>query len=499
MSQLAPSEASRDEPKSEGMGPEKLRILLLLAAAQFLVVLDASITNVALPSIGAALEIQQSSLAWVVNSYVLFFGGFLLLGGRMADLIGRRKIFVSGLILFAAASLTAGLAQNEAMLIVSRAAQGLGAALLSPAALAIVTSTFAEGKERNKALGVWGAVAGAGGAVGVLLGGILTEYLSWRWVFLVNVPVVLMVLPFVPRIVPESDSGEDHKDFDIPGAITVTAGLSMLVYALINAEGAGWASGQTFGLVAGSLALIGLFVFIESRAAHPLVPFEIFGSRTRNGSYIVGLLLAASLFSMFFFIALYTQQVLGWDALKAGLSYLPLSVAIILGAGAGSGIANRIGFKPVLVAGMFCTTIGLLWFTQIQVDGSFLGDVLGPSMVAGLGLGLAFPGATIGGTSMVGEGEVGLASGLINSAQQIGGALGLAILSSLAASKTDSVMTAAQGAPGALPGALTEGFQLAFLVGSCFALLGGILALLIIRTKDSKAAISAEGQTKVID
>ncbi len=266
---------SKDQ--TSAFGAEKSKILLLLAAAQFLVVLDASITNVALPSIGRALEVEQSGLAWVVNSYVLFFGGFLLLGGRMADLIGRRRIFVYGLILFALASLTAGLAQNEAMLLVSRAAQGLGAALLSPAALSIVTSTFAEGKQRNKALGVWGAVAGAGGAVGVLLGGILTEYLSWRWVFLVNVPVILLVLPLVLRIVPESDSGEEHNDFDIPGAVTVTAGLSMLVYALIDAESAGWASGQTLGLIAGSIAILGLFVLIESRAANPLVPFGIFG------------------------------------------------------------------------------------------------------------------------------------------------------------------------------------------------------------------------------
>jgi EmrB/QacA subfamily drug resistance transporter len=481
------------ENAGRGMSPEKIKILILLAAAQFLVVLDASITNVALPSIGRALDVEQSGLAWVVNSYVLFFGGFLLLGGRLADLLGRRRIFVAGLILFAVASLTAGLAQNEGMLLVSRAVQGLGAALLSPAALSIVTATFAEGKERNKALGAWGAVAGAGGAVGVLLGGILTEYLSWRWVFLVNVPVILLVLPLVLRIVPESRSDEEHNDFDIPGAVTVTAGLSMLVYALIDAESAGWASGQTLGLIAGSLALLGLFLFIESRAAHPLVPFGIFGSRTRNGSYLVGLLLAASLFSMFFFIALYTQQVLGWDALKAGLSYLPLSVTIILGAGAGTEIANRIGFKPVLVAGMIATSIGLLWFTQIDVGGSFAGDVLGPSMVAGLGLGLSFPGATIGGTSMVREDEAGLASGLINSAQQIGGALGLAVLSSIAASKTDSVIEAAQGAGSAIPGALTEGFQLAFMVGSGFALAGAFLALVVIRSKDSKAAISSDG------
>jgi EmrB/QacA subfamily drug resistance transporter len=481
-----------ENSSSPGFGAEKRRILVLLAAAQFLVVLDASITNVALPSIGTALDIPEAGLAWIVNSYVLFFGGFLLLGGRMADLMGRRRVFIIGLILFAIASLTAGLAQTEAMLVISRAAQGLGAAMLSPAALSIVTATFAEGKERNKALGVWGAVAGAGGAVGVLLGGILTEYLSWRWVFLVNVPVILLVLPFVLRYVPESHSGEEHNDFDVPGAVTVTAGLSMLVYALIDAESAGWTSFQTLGLAAGAVALLGLFLLIESRARHPLVPFDIFASRTRNGSYLVGLLLAASLFSMFFFVALYTQRVLGWDALEAGLSYLPLSATIILGAGAGSEIANRIGFKPVLVAGMLATAAGLLWFTQISVDGTFVNDVLGPSMVAGLGLGLAFPGATIGGTSLVREDEVGLASGLINSAQQIGGALGLAVLSSIAASKTDSVMESAQSAA-ALPGALTEGFQLAFMVGAGFALAGALLALLIIRSADSRAAISSDG------
>lgn len=492
-----PNPSHSAETAPSGMDRKKLEILLLLAAAQFLVVLDASITNVALPSIGSALDIEQSDLSWVVNSYVLTFGGFLLLGGRMADLIGRRKIFMTGLVVFAIASLTAGLAQSETMLIVSRAVQGLGAALLSPAALAILTSIFAEGKERNKALGVWGAVAGAGGAVGVLLGGILTEYLSWRWVFLVNVPVVLMVLPMVLRIVPESLKGEGHRDFDIPGAVTITAGLSLLVYALVNAAEAGWGSTETLGLIVGAVALIGLFLVIESRAAYPLVPFGIFGSRTRNGSYLVGLLLAAALYSMFFFVALYTQQVLGWDPVKAGLSYLPLSAMIILGAAAGSEVANRIGFKPVLAAGMFCAAIGLFWFSRINVDGSFVGDVLGPSMVAGLGLGLAFPGATVGGTSMVREDEVGLTSGLINSAQQIGGALGLAVLSSIAASKTESVMSAAEGAR-ALPGALTDGFQLAFLIGAGFALLGGILTLALIRTRDSKAAISAEGQTRVV-
>lgn len=478
-----------EAPAEAGIDREKWRILILLAAAQFLVVLDASITNVALPSIGTALDVSQSQLAWVVNAYVLTFGGFLLLGGRMADLLGRRRIFMAGLVLFAVASLTAGLAQDEGMLIASRAVQGLGAALLSPAALSIVTATFKEGRERNTALGVWGAVAGSGGAVGVLLGGVLTEYLSWRWVFLVNVPIVVLVLFLVPRTVPESKSEKVIKNYDIPGAISITAGLSLLVYALVNANSAGWGSTETLGLVAGAIALLVAFVFIESRASDPLVPFDIFGSRTRNGSYAVGLLLAASLFSMFFFVSLYMQQVLGWDALKAGLAYLPLALTIMVGAVVGSQLANKIGFKPVLVAGMVFTGLGLLWWTQISVHGTFLSDVLGPSMLAALGLGLSFPGSTVGGTAGVRQDEAGLASGLINSAQQIGGALGLAILSAIATAKTDHAMTAAHGVPGALPGALTDGFQAAFAVGAGFAFAGAIIALVVISGRDSRAAI----------
>jgi len=476
-------------PDEEGISPEKWRILILLAAAQFLVVLDASITNVALPSIGIALDVTQSDLAWVVNAYVLTFGGFLLLGGRMADLLGRRRIFIVGLTLFAVASLTAGLAQDETMLIVSRAVQGLGAALLSPAALSIVTATFKEGKERNTALGVWGAVAGSGGAVGVLLGGVLTEYLSWRWVFLVNVPIVVLVVFLVPRVIAESRSEKEIKTYDVPGAVSITAGLSLFVYALVNANEAGWGSTETLVLVAAAVALIVAFVIIESRVADPLVPFDIFSSRTRNGSYIVGLLLAASLFSMFFFVSLYMQQVLGWDALKAGLAYLPLAVTIMFGAIVGSQLANKVGFKPVLAAGMVFTAIGLLWWTQISVDGSFLSDVLGPSMVAALGLGLSFPGATVGGTAGVRMDEAGLASGLINSAQQVGGALGLAILSAIATSVTGDTIT---------PASLTDGFQAAFAVGAGFAILGAIVALTVIKSSDSRAAISADGPPAIV-
>jgi EmrB/QacA subfamily drug resistance transporter len=492
LEQIVSAAAAAPEAKQPSISKEKVPILLLLAAAQFLVVLDASITNVALPSIGKALDVVQSDLAWVVNAYVLTFGGFLLLGGRMADLLGRRRIFMAGLALFAVASLTAGLAQDETMLIVSRAVQGLGAALLSPAALSIVTATFSEGRERNTALGVWGAVAGGGGAVGVLMGGVLTEYLSWRWVFLVNVPIVVLLLFLVPRTVPESRSEKEIKTYDVPGAVTITAGLSMFVYALVNANDAGWGSTETIALIAGSIVLIVAFLFIESRVSDPLVPFDIFGSRTRNGSYIVGLLLAASLFSMFFFVSLYMQQVLGWDALKAGLAYLPLAITIMVGAGIGAQLANKIGFKPVLVAGMLFTAVGLLWWTQIDVHGSFLSDVLGPELLAAVGLGLSFPGATVGGTSGVRQDEAGLASGLINSAQQVGGALGLAILSAIATAKTDDVMSAAHGVQRALPDALTQGFQAAFAVGAGFALLGAILAFVLIRSSDSRAAIGLE-------
>ena len=466
-------------------------LLALLAASQFVVVLDASITNVALPSIGRALSFSQDSLSWVVNAYVLTFGGFLLLGGRLGDLFGRRKVYMAGLWLFAAASLAGGLAQSEATLIAARAVQGLGAALLSPAALSILTATFKEGSERTRALGVWGAVAGSGGAVGVLLGGLLTEYLSWRWVLYVNVPIAVGAALLAPRLVPESRAEQTDGGFDVAGALTITGGLSLLVYALVNANGAGWGSAETVGLIAVSLALLAAFVVIERRVSAPLVPFDIFSARTRTGSYIVGVLLAASLFSMFFFVSLYMQQVLHWSALRSGLSYLPLGVTIILAAGVGSTLVNRIGFKPVLVAGLSIITVGLLWWSRISVGGSFTGDVLGPELVAAVGLGLSFVSVTVGGTSGVDLNEAGLASGILNAAQQVGGALGLAILAAISLSRTSAV--AAPGRPDAA--ALNEGFQAAFLAGAGMAAVGAIVALTVLRTADSRAAIGTEVAT----
>jgi EmrB/QacA subfamily drug resistance transporter len=463
--------------------------LILLCFAQFIVVLDASIVNVALPSIGTALDFSQENLSWVVNAYVLTFGGFLLLGGRMADLLGRRRVFLAGLLIVGFASLAAGFAATEGQLIAARAAQGLGAAIVSPAALSIITNTFRDGAERNKALGAWGAVAGAGGAAGVLLGGILTDGLGWEWVLWVNVPVAFAVAALTPGLIAESRSTSATRHFDAAGAITVTAGLSILVYALVDATDAGWGSAQTIGLIGLSAALIAAFVAIERRSDAPLIPFSIFRKRTLTGANIVGLLVGASLFSMFFFITLYMQQVLGYTPIHAGLSYLPLALTIIIAAGIGSQLVTRVGFKPVLVAGLAFIAVALAWFSQVSVGGGFTTDILGPSVLAAAGLGFAFVTTTIAAVSGIREQESGLASGLINTSQQIGGALGLAVLTTLATSRTDDVMAASGGDPSALTGALNEGFQAAFLGGSAIAVLGLVLTLVLIRSRDSRAHI----------
>ncbi|HMW45183.1 MAG TPA: MFS transporter [Solirubrobacterales bacterium] len=456
--------------------------LMVLALTQFIVVIDASITNVALPSIGKALDIDEKSLSWVVNSYTLVFGGFLLLGGRLADFLGRRRMFMIGMTLFGAASLAGGFAQTEAWLIIARAVQGLGAAIASPAALSIVTTTFAEGSERNRALAIWGAVAGAGGAAGVLLGGVLTEWAGWEWVLFVNVPIAAFVVWQAPqRLVESREEEESERTLDIPGAVTITAGLALLVYGLVDAVNAGWGSSTTMLRIAGALVLIAAFVVIELRSRKPLVPFSIFRNRTLRGANVVGLLTGMSLFSMFFLITLYLQLVLGLSALDAGLAYLPLAVSIILAAGMAGQLVTRLGFKPVVITGMVTVGIALAWFSQISPDGTYLADVLVPSILAGIGLGLTFVPVTIAAMSGTKREEAGLASGLINTSQQVGGALGLAILSSIANSTTqDSFQTGASQLV-----ALTDGYSQAFVVGACFAIAGAILAAILISSKDS--------------
>ncbi len=461
--------------------------LVLLAVTQFVIVLDASIVNVALPSIGRALDFSQDNLSWVVNAYTLTFGGFLLLGGRLADLLGRRKIFIGGLALFSVASLLGGLAQSDTWLIAARAAQGLGAALISPAALSLITTIFREGAERNRALGVWGAVAGSGGAAGVLLGGALTQWISWEAVLFVNVPIGLLAAAAAPRLLPESRDAS-HRYFDVQGAVLVTGGLALLVYALVDANNAGWGTFHTIGLGAVALALIGAFVAWEARAPHPIMPFSIFRLRTLRGANVIGLLLGLSLFAMFFFLSLYMQQVLGYDALKTGLSYLPLALMIIASAGVASQLTTRIGFKPVLVTGFLMLTGGLVWFSQVSAGGSYLGDVLFPSLVVGFGLGLAFVSVTIAAVMGTKPDEAGLASGLINTSQQVGGALGLAILSAIATARTNHVIAGGGHSQGF---ALTAGFQTAFLVGAAFTLAAALLAAVMVSSADSRAHAEA--------
>ncbi len=458
--------------------------LALLASAQFVVVLDASIVNVALPSIGRGLHFSQDSLSWVVNAYVLTFGGFLLLGGRVADLLGRRAVFIAGLVVFALASLAGGLAQSEGWLIAARAVQGFGAALLSPAALSIVTTTFTEGAERNKALGVWGAVAGSGGAAGVLLGGVLTSGLGWEWVLYVNTPIGIAAALLAPILIDESRADVEHRRFDIAGAVTVTAGLSALVYALVDAQRAGWGSFQTVGLLVLAALLLATFAAVELRAQAPLVPFRIFRLRTVTGANVTGLLIGASLFSMFFFISLYMQQVLGYGALKAGISYLPLAGTIVICAGIASQLVTRAGFKPVLIAGMALIAGGLIWFAQVPTNGSFASDLLGPSLLAAAGLGFSFVPVTIAAVAGVSNRDAGLASGLINTSQQVGGALGLAVLATVANTRTANVLSTTHST---VKHALTLGFQSAFLTGAGFAVLGVVLGLILIRREDSRA------------
>jgi EmrB/QacA subfamily drug resistance transporter len=417
---------------------------------------------------------------------VIAFGGFLLLGGRAADLLGRRRVFMTGLAVVGIASLAAGFSATQGQLIAARAAQGLGAAIVSPAALSIVTTLFKDGAERNKALGAWGAVAGSAGAAGVLLGGILTDGLGWEWVLWINVPVSLIALAFTPGLIPESRSESVTRHYDAAGAVSITAGLSLLAYAFLDASNSGWGSTKILSLLAVSAALIAIFVAIELRSKAPLIPFRIFRLRTLTGANIVGVLLGASLFSMFYFISLYMQQVLGYSAIHAGLSYLPLALTIIVAAGVGGQLVTRFGFKPVLAAGMLSVSAGLLWFSQVSEGGGFVTDILGASLLAAIGLGFGFVTSTIAAVSGVEEHEQGLASGLINTSQQIGGALGLAVLSTIATSRTNDVMATGHST---LTNGLTEGFQSAFLGGAVIAALGFVATLVLIRTRDSKAHV----------
>ncbi len=453
-------------------------VLVIACLAQFMVVLDATIVNVALPSIQRGLHFSPSSLAWVVNAYTLVFGGFLLLGGRAADLLGRKRLFVAGVALFSLASLLNGLAQSSTMLIAGRALQGLGAALVSPAALSIITTTFTENQERTRALGVWSAIAAGGGAVGLLLGGVLTDLVSWPWIFIVNVPVGAITLALTLRFVPESRVEGQHRAFDLAGAVTVTGGLVVLVYGIIKAQAYGWGSARTIGTLAAGFGLLALFVAIERRSVAPLVRLGIFRVRTLAVADSVLLLVASGLFGMFFFASLYVQEILGYSPLRAGLAFLPVTGGIAVGAGIAQQLIRRLGVRNVALIGITLATAGMAWLARIPVHGTYLGDLLAGLLPMSIGMGLAFVPITLLGTGGVRDEDAGLASGLFNTAQQVGGSLGLAILSTLAASRASSAL---HGHVGVLA-ARVSGYQLAF--GAAAIMLGAgavILATMLRR------------------
>jgi EmrB/QacA subfamily drug resistance transporter len=466
-------------------------ILVLVCFAQFMVVLDATVVNVALPSIQNDLGLSEANLQWIVNAYTLVFGGFLLLGGRAGDLLGRKRLFLFGLVVFTAASLLDGLAVSPGMLIGSRALQGLGAAFISPAALAIITTTFQEGAERAKALGVWAAIAIGGSAVGLVVGGALTQLLSWPWIFFINVPVGVAVLVLSLRYLPESRDEEAHRSFDIAGAVSITAGLMTLVYAIVQAGEHGWTSARTLGLFLLAAVLHVAFVVIERRSKAPLVRLSIFAVRSLRAANVSMFLVASGLFAMFFFNTLYIQRVLGYGPLEAGLAFLPFTAGIMVSAGFASKFTPRLGVRPVAIGGMLVTIAGMVLLTRISVDGSYASDVLPALVLTALGLGAVFVPLTLVATTGLENEDQGLASGIFNTSQQIGGALGLAILASLAASKTASATGVSQQA------ALVEGFHVAFAGGAAFMVvaLGCFLALL--RRRDVER-IEAEAATAPI-
>jgi len=478
---------ARSEPVDAAPDPRRWRALALLAVAQFVVVLDASIMNIALPSISVDLGVPTENLSWIINAYVLAFGGFLLLGGRMGDLLGRRRIFVGGLLLFSLASLAGGLSESEGQLVASRAVQGLGAALLAPAALSIVTTLFAAGTERNQALGVWGAVAGAGGVAGVLLGGVLTSALGWEWVLLVNVPIGLVTAALAFRLIDETRLAGARRSFDLPGAATVTGGLSAAVFAIVEANAAGWRSAQTLGLLGASAALVVAFAVIERRAPAPLVPFRVLRLPMLAGANATMLATGGAMFGLFFFLSIYMQEVLGYSAMTAGLTQLPLAGLLVVSAGAASPLMSRIGLRPVLLAGLALFTAGLAWFSRLPVDGTFLADILGPSLPVGAGLGMAFVALTAASVDRAGEHEAGLVSGLVNTSQQIGGALGLAVLAAIATARSEATAETAVGGAAAF----TEGIQTGLLASAGIGGLAIVLAFLLVRTPASSVVATS--------
>ncbi len=473
-------------------GDRRWVALAVLVAAQFMVVLDVAIVNVALPSIKTDLHFTQESLQWVITAYAIMFGGVLLLGGRMADLLGRRRLFVAGVALFTVSSLLAGFAWSESSLIAFRATQGLGGALLAPAALSILTTTFAEGRERNIALGVWGAVSGSGAAAGVLLGGLLTSSLDWSWIFFINVPVGLAVVALTPFLLRESRAELDHRHFDVAGAASITGGLMLLVYAMTRATVNGWGTTETIGLLTASAALIAAFIVIELRSKAPLLPMRIFRLRTLTGANVTAFLLGTSVFSQFFLGTLYMQQVLHYSAIETGVAYLPLTLTIVVLANVAQSVVTRVGVRRVLPAGLALATVALLLLTQIPADGHYFFDLFPAFLLSAVGLAFTFVPMTIAALMGVEAADAGIASGLLNTSQQIGGAIGLAAASTIATTFTTRYVDAHPGSSPLGAAALTHGFQVAFYALAGLAALAAVLGAVLIESPSSAPAEEGE-------
>ena len=461
--------------------------LYVLCAGVLMIVLDTTIVNVALPSIRADLHFSETSLVWIVNAYMLTFGGFLLLGGRLSDLYGHRRLFLLGITLFTFASVTCGLSNTQALLITARAAQGLGGAVVSAVALSLIMNLFTESTERAKAMGVYGFVCAGGGSIGVLLGGLLTTALNWHWIFLVNLPIGIVVYALCRTLLPDDRSQSSAGHLDVAGAVTVTAALMLAVYAIVNGNGAGWTSAQTTGLLAASTVLLALFLGIEARVRSPLMPLGLFRLRSIAVANIAGVLWAAAMFAWFFISALYMQLVLGYSALQVGLSFLPANLIMAaFSLGLSARIVMRFGIRLPLAAGLLLAATGLALFALSPVNGNFVGHVLPGMTLLGLGCGMALNPLLLAAMSDVAPSESGLASGIVNTSFMMGGALGLAVLASLAAARTESLL----GAGLAIPAALTGGYRLAFLIGALFAAAAALLCILLLR-----AGLQAKART----
>ena len=491
------SDVAARRPSVHGHAVNPWLVLVLVCMAQFMVILDATIVNVALPSIQRDLEMSDADLQWIVNAYTLVFGGFLLLGGRAGDLVGRKRIFLVGVVIFTVASLLNGLSTSSEMLIVCRGLQGLGAALVAPAALSIITTTFAEGAVRAKAMSVWAAIAVGGGAVGLVLGGVLVDYFSWPWIFYVNIPVGIAVFVASLRYVPESKDERSHKAFDVAGAVTVTAGLLILVYAIVKAQEKGWGSAHTLIVGGISLALLAVFLLIERRSIEPLVRLSIFRVRTVRAANVAMLFVAAGLFAMFFFNTLYLQRVLGYSPLEAGLAFLPFTGGIIIGAGLSQGLVAKVGARELPLIGMAMSIVGMLLFVRLQPGGDYVTDFLPGVMLASIGMGLTFVPVTLIATSGIPDSDAGLASGLYNTSQKIGGALGLAIRSTLAVSANADTLADVGGrpTPDQQAHALVDGFHVAYLGSALLIAAAAVLLLLLLRRQDVVAVGHGEAAT----